>query len=211
MAEIITGYGILKEIFDKVRTGVAVPIPFDDVSNIYRNAFGTKLSYLPKYVFTISVHSNPVQRIVLFCNNGKQDIHHGVIPGVGGPFYICSIDEIFDFGITADNVDKYIEQVYNTIRGIVSKDKFNICGPDEPYGIFIRSVAFYMTFHHVYNVAFDALNKADEHVFDKYLREFIANEEDISKVMQSISGEEFTPTFESICHIMTCGDTVKFK
>lgn len=211
MAELRSGYSVLKEMFDRLKTGDAIPIPFDNVTNIYRDAFGVKLSYFPKYVFTINVYNNPIRRIVVFCTTNGDSIHCGVIPTADGPDYICYIDECFDHAITPENVDKYIEQIYNIMHGVISKDIFNTCGPDEPYGIFIRAIAFYMTFHHVYNVAFDALNNTNENVFDKYLERFIANKEDIPKVMQSISGEKYNPTFESICRIMTCDDTVKFK
>lgn len=211
MAELRSGYGVLKEMFDNLQSRNAIPVPLDNATNIYRDAFGVKLSYLPKYIFTIKVYNNPIRRIVVFCTTDGDKIHCGAMPSIEGLDYICHIDECFDYGITPENVDKYIDQVYNIIYGIVSKDILNICGPDEPYGIFIRSVAFYMTFHHVYNVAFDALNNANEDIFNKYLEKFIANKEDIPKVMQSISGEKFNPTFESICRVMTCEDTVAFK
>lgn len=209
MAELKSGYAILKEMFDLLHNRNAIPVPYDNITNVYRDAFGVKLSYIPKYIFTMGVFSNPIRHIAIFSTN--ENIHCGVIPSNNGPTYICTIDESFDHGITVDNIEDYVDLVYNIIYGIVSKDTLCACGPDEPYGIFIRSVAFYMTFHHVYDIALDILNNASENIFDKYLERFIANKEDIPKVMQSISGDKFNPTFETICRIMTCDDTVAFK
>lgn len=211
MPQLRTGYSILKDMFDSMYSGKAYPMDYDNITNIYRDAFGVRISQLPKYIFTLNVFNNPINRIIVFGNDSDLDLLTGAIPSQSGLDYMTAIDKRFEYGLNSANIESYIDYVYRTISGVIGKDRMNACGPKEPYGIFIRACPFYLTFHHIYNVAFDLLNTIDEDIFNKYLAEFVADEDDFDTVMQSISGDEYNPTFEEICSIMTCKNTIEFK
>ena len=211
MAQLTTGYAVLKDLFDALSTGNGCPIKYDNITNIYRDAFGETVSYLPKYIFILKVLNNPINRVIVFGGQSETKILSGVIPSTSGIDYITTIAKRFEYGLTVDNIEDYIEYVFNTISHIISKDRLIGCGPREPYGIFLRACPFYLTFHHIVTVASNLLNIISEDVFNKYISQFVANEDDVATVLQSISGEEYEPTFEEICRVMTVNNTVEFK
>ena len=211
MPQLKTGYSVLKDIFDCLALGTTAANIHDNITNIYRDAFGIKISYLPKYVYGLNVLNNPINRIIVFGGQEGVDVLTGIIPSVNGVDYMTCIEKRFEYGIKADNIEDYIEFVYNTISNVIGKDRFSSCGPKEPYGIFIRACPFYLTFHHIWHVAANVLNEVDENIFNKYIAGFVANEDDIATVLQSVSGEEYYPTFEEICSIVSCNNTVAFK
>lgn len=210
MTELRTGYAVLKDMFDCLALGTPAVYINDNITNIYRDAFGVRISHLPKYTYGLRVLSNPINRIIMFSGQEDTNLLTGIIPSMNGIYYMACMEKQFEYGINKNNIEDYIRFVYNTIYDVVSKDRFITCGPKEPYGIFVRACPFYLTFHHIWHVAANVLNEVDEHIFDKYISKFVKNDDDIATVLQSISGEEYDPTFEEICRVVSCGNKVEF-
>lgn len=207
-----TGYAAIKTHFDRLFNNMAFPIDFDHTRSVYSNAFNIPTAAYPMYAQPLKVMNNPINRIVTFAVNKSLDVDkvpYGIMPSINGIDYIHILDYEFGNGITEKNLENYIRHVYRYISDIVSYDKFADADGRTPYGIFLRACPIYFTYHHIDSVAGNIASEMSLPIFNNFADEIVKNENDIEALLESISSTTYNPTFESICSVVTCKNTIE--
>lgn len=205
-----TGYAALKTHFDTLFTRGYNGNGLEQIRDVYSYAFGTKIHLYDVFHTPLRVANNAITRITTLVGPENDDLKHGIIPCLDSLQCVNIIKKDYMMGLSEDNIDEYIIDIYNAMCNIMIADPlYNVSDSvarDNPYCAFLKICPFYFTYHHIGYTDPDLIdkNKAFEHILEKY----ICDVDDVPKVLESIASNRYSTDFEDIYSTMTCKGTV---
>ena len=206
-----TGYVALKNHFDTIfikKHGIGNG--YEQIRDVYTYAFGTKIHLYDVYHTNLRVANNAIDKITTLIGPENDDLKHGIIPCLDTLQCVNILKKEYMMGLTENNVDDYIMDVYNAMCNIMIADPlYNVSdniARSNPYCAFLKICPFYFTYHHIAYVDADLINRnnAFEHILEKY----ICDVDDASKILESLAHNKYSTDFEEIYSTMTCNRTV---
>lgn len=209
-----TGYAVLKMHFDQLFTKGHYGNGLEQIRDVYKFAFDTKIHLYDIHQTNFRVNNNPISRIVTLIGPKNDELHTGIIPCIDSINSVNIFDKKYLMGLTEDNVVDYAEEVYMAMHNVLSADPmYNLPDGivvDNPYLIFLRCCPLYFTYNHILTVDHDLIDKCADIFIDFLERRGICySAEEAKKVLNSMATNKYSTTFEGIYSTLTCKNTVK--
>lgn len=204
-----TGYAVLKKHFDKLFVGGYPGNGFEPIRTVYETAFDRKINLFDVYQTDLRCAHNPVNGIITLVGPDEGETPYGTMMCNDSIVHVCVISEDFLKGISAEGFKEYVNFVYNSMHNIVVRDRFYWTDEDaraNAYVSFIKCVPFYFTWHHCKTHL--------QHIFQvepfkELMEKFIlSDEEEESKVFESLKSAKYSEDPCIIYRTMTCAGTV---
>lgn len=212
----ITGYAAMKTHFDKLLTGNYGNNYFrgaEPIRSTYIKAFGQQINMYNVHETAFKVETNPcIKSLISLIGPISEDreLPEGIMMCDTGLAHVSIFTAEINRGISADNVDSYVETIYSYMDTIIRSDLFyqpESIARSNPYMKLVRLMPFYFTFHHIKDCAPGYLGtEAFTSLLEKYL---VNGQESIEKLLKHLSGGKCSSDAFAIYNAMTIGGEIE--